>query len=183
MQVGLIMIYSVSIPENLSFEDAIDFTQSLLDQQEAGTVSESNFAATVSQLVHSENGARGFFVTYLTDTRTIADQISQDTQKALESSPEIVSELLVKNLAMSAAMVVYHHRHQNEEMAASSDLVRSRCIELIKSLNLSPVKSLLNQMLETTKTEQGSYQDFLKRWGYDAEQREAIAESVLIASS
>ncbi|MDT9178102.1 MAG: hypothetical protein P5702_11545 [Limnospira sp. PMC 1291.21] len=175
------MIYSVSIPENITFEDAIAITQSLIDQSQAGSISDSDLAAAISKLVHSENGARGFFVTYLTDTRPIPEQMTPEIQKALESSPEIVSELLVKNLAMSAAMVVYHHRHQNEDMAASSDLVRSRCIELIQSLNLPPVKSLLQQLLETSQTGEGPYQDFLERWGYDTQQREAIATSVHLA--
>ena len=78
-------------------------------------------------------------------------------------------------------MVVYHHRHQNEDMAASSDLVRSRCIELIQGLNLPPVKSLLQQLLETSQRGEGPYQDFLERWGYDTQQREAIATSVHLA--
>jgi uncharacterized membrane protein (DUF441 family) len=56
----------VSIPESVTFEEAIAFTQSLMSQIEAGEVSPSEIRNAIAQLVKSENGARGFFVTYLT---------------------------------------------------------------------------------------------------------------------
>ncbi|MEB3882605.1 hypothetical protein [Lyngbya sp. CCY1209] len=172
------MTASVSVPENVTFEGAIAIAGSLLDGRETETLSENEFAAAVSELVKSQNGARGFFVTYLTDDRAIADNASVSTRKALESSPEIVSELLVKNIAMSTAMAIYHRRQQNEEMTASSDRVRSRCSRLIRALNLPALQPRLQQLLESAETGEGTYGDFLKRWGYDAEQRNAIAESV-----
>jgi len=172
------MTASVSVPENVTFENAIAIVRSLLDGLETDTLSEDDFATAVSELVKTQNGARGFFVTYLTDDRPIADNASVSTRKALESSPEIVSELLVKNVAMSTAMAIYHRHQQNEEMAAGSDRVRSRCVRLIRDLNLPALQPRLQALLESAKTGEGAYGDFLKRWGYDAEQRDAIAESV-----
>ncbi len=116
-----------TVPESVTFQEAIALTQSLLSRIEAG-VSPAEIEAGIAELVKSENGARGFFVTYLTSDGNLADNPSPEVVRALQSSPEIVAELLVKNLAMSAAMAVTHRRNGLEEMAQGSDRVRSRII-------------------------------------------------------
>jgi hypothetical protein len=55
-----------------SFEEAIALTQVLLVEFE--TLPESALSEKLAALVASENGARGFFVTYLTDDRPFADR-------------------------------------------------------------------------------------------------------------
>jgi CHASE3 domain sensor protein len=62
---------SLDIPEAVSFEQAIALTQALLSAIEAESLSESKIEQVVSALVKTQNGARGFFVTYLTDERWI----------------------------------------------------------------------------------------------------------------
>lgn len=163
---------------DLSFEEAIAQTQSLLFKIEGGELSESEIETAIASLVKSENGARGFFVTYLTDERPFADNPSPGEIRALQSSEEIVSELLVKNLAMSAAMVVAHRRRLDEKMAASSEKVRSRSAGLIRTLGLSQIQHRAKQMLESAITSEGTYQAFLERWGYDAEQRLGIQKAI-----
>jgi hypothetical protein len=72
----------VIIPESVTFEEAIALTQSLMSQMETGElqgelvqkqISLRGFGEAITQLVKSENGARGFFVTYLTSEGTLAD--------------------------------------------------------------------------------------------------------------
>ena len=169
---------SLSVPESLTFEQAISLTQSLLDQIEGGALSEEEIESVLTQLVSSENGARGFFVTYLTDSRPLAERPSIGVINALRTSPEIVSELLVKNVAMSAAMVVAHRRRQDEEMAANSARTSTRSAGLIATLELPRTHELAQQMLESVTAGEGVYEAFLKRWGYDAEQRQAIQQAV-----
>ena len=94
--------------ESITFEGAIALTQSLLSEIEDDRLSQTEIEQAVASLVKTQNGARGFFVTYLTDDRPMADQPSPGVLDALREDPEIVAELLVKNLAMSAAMVVHH---------------------------------------------------------------------------
>jgi hypothetical protein len=53
-------------PDDISFEDAIAFTQSLLPQMVETNLSESQIEDAIASLVKTQNGARGFFVTYLT---------------------------------------------------------------------------------------------------------------------
>lgn len=169
---------SLNAPEGINFEEAIALTQSLLSEMEQGTLSESEIEVAIASLVKTMNGARGFFVTYLTDERSLADHPSPAVIEALKSAPEIVSELLVKNVAMSAAMVVHHRRNQNEEMAASSLRVRSRTTHLIQRLQLPVCQDLAKQVLDSALTGEGAFQAFLQRWGYDQEQKQAIGEAL-----
>jgi hypothetical protein len=168
----------VSIPESVTFEEAIAFTQSLMSQIEAGELSPSEISNAIAQLVKSANGARGFFVTYLTSPGALADNPSPEVIQALQSSPDTVAELLVKNLAMSAAMALTHRRNNNEQMAQGSDQVRSRTARLIKQVELPQVRTLAQQLHESAVTGEGTYKTFFQRWGYDAQQRQVMREAL-----
>jgi len=164
------------IPEAISFEEAIALTQSFLAEMQQGSLSDSQIEQTIAALAASENGARGFFVTYLTDERSFADQPSDPIVQGLRSSPELVSELLVKNLAMSTAMILVHTRNQNLEMAQGSERVQRRTVQLIQLVKLAIVQTKLQTLSETITMNAGHYQRFLERWGYDIEQRDAIQQ-------
>lgn len=162
----------------MTFEEAIAQTQSLLLHIEQRQLSESEQQQTIASLVQTENGARGFFVTYLSDDRALFDQPSSAVVQALRSSPKLVSELLVKNLAMSSAMGVFHRRNQNSEMAQGSDRVRSRTTTLMQRLQMPAIADRLAQLRETITAGVGEYQSFLERWGYDDEQKQHILQMV-----
>lgn len=172
------MSEAISVPADLSFEQAIALTQSLMAQMQQNQVSEVELEAVLAALVSSENGARGFFVTYLTDESPLADHPSEAVIRALQSSPEIVAELLVKNLAMSSAMAIAHRRNQNAEMAAGSDRVQTRTIALIQQVKLPDVSQKAQKLHESAATGTGDYRAFLDRWGYDAEQRQMIRQQM-----
>lgn len=174
------------IPESVTFEEAIALTQSLMSQMETGELQGESAEATsplgvgeaIAQLVKSENGARGFFVTYLTSEGTLADHASKEVIQALQASPDIVAELLVKNLAMSSAMAVTHRRENNEQMAQGSDRVRMRTTRLIEQVELPKVRELALALRESAVTGAGTYKTFLQTWGYDAEQRKIIYQAL-----
>lgn len=115
---------------------------------------------------------------YLTDDCAFADFPFQQIVFALKSSPEIVSELLVKNLSMSSAMAITHRRNENEEMARGSDSVRQRTTHLIEALKLDLVTEKLKQLRNCASGIEGSYTAFLQRWGYDEQQRQVIEKTV-----
>lgn len=162
------------VPDPVSFEEAIALTQALLDNLEQGKVSELTLKQTVRDLVNSENGARGFFVTYLSDERAFIDECIPAVVEGLTASPEVVSPLLVKNLAMSTAMAITHRRNQQEAMAKGSDRVRSRTARLIQALSFPQLQEQAKQLTESIDTGAGHYQSFLERWGYDDEQKRGI---------
>ena len=168
----------MQVPPDITFEQAIDLTESLLSQMEQGTISEADLGETIAALVQSMNGARGFFVAYLSDERSIADQPSTAILQALQTAPENVSELMVKNLVMSTATAITHRRQGNEAMSQGSDRVRSRSKQLIQQLQLSELAEKAKQMRDSAANGTGVYQAFLNRWNYDAEQRQAMQEAI-----
>ena len=170
--------FPLKASETLTFQQAIALTQSLLSQAEAGELSEPDISAGIAELVLTDNGARGFFVTYLTSEMSIADNPPTFVVQALRSNPDGVAELLVKNLAMSAAQAVFHRRNQSEEMAQGSERVRQRTARLIKLVELPSVYDRSQKLLETAATGEGSYKAFLERWGYDAQQLQAICQAL-----
>jgi hypothetical protein len=175
------MTSSYAAFENLTFEAAIALTQTLLDQMESGALADSDIEQTIANLVNTENGARGFFVTYLSDPRAVGDYPSLAVITALKASPAIVAELLVKNLAMSSAMGVTHRRNQNQQLANGSDRVRSRTATLIQALltdGLPSLRSKLQALDNSVQTSSGDYEPFLQRWGYDQEQRNVIQDAI-----
>ncbi|HHP7232837.1 MAG TPA: hypothetical protein ACFCUY_18515, partial [Xenococcaceae cyanobacterium] len=125
--------------QSLSFPEAIAFTQDLMAKIDAAELTETTIEKKVASLVSNHNGARGFFVAYLTSDLTLADHPSPGVIKALQAFPDIVSELLVKNVAMSAAMAITHQRNQDETAALGSERVNQRTINLIQQLNLETV--------------------------------------------
>ena len=166
------------VPDTVSFAGAIALTQTLLDSLEQGLVTGAALESTVCALVASENGARGFFVTYLSDARSLANLPIDAIIAALQTSSAIVAPLLVKNLTMSTAMAITHRRNQNEAMAVGSELVRSRTTQLIQRLQLPQVQAEAQQLAQAIETKTGAYQTFLERWGYDEEQRQAMQQAL-----
>lgn len=174
---GMVMTSIVfQVPADITFEQAIAQTQTLIEARTKGEIDAQQFAQGVQALVQSENGARGFFVTYLTLDEPWADQPDEPLVQALATSPAIVSELLVKNLVMSTAMGITHRRNGDLEMAKGSDRVQRRTQQLLERLKLPEVPPKAREMARNAAGETGTYSDFLQRWGYDAEQRQAIQQ-------
>lgn len=169
---------SFAVPDSVTFEQAIALTQDLMGQMEHDQLSAPQLEQAIAALVSSPNGARGFFVTYLTDDRSLADRPEAAVVAALRSAPDLVADLLVKNLAMSAAMAIAHRRQQNEAMAQGSDRVRSRSLGLMQQLQLPQITSRAQQLHDSAVTGEGADQAFLTRWGYDAEQRQEIQQAL-----
>lgn len=167
------------IPPKITFEDAIAETQTLLEKIGNKSISDTEIQKAITNLVQSETGARGFFVTYLTDERPFIDSPSTGIIQALRSSPNIVGELLVKNLAMSSATAIAHRRNKDEAMAQGSEQVRRRTLYLIETVKLPVIREKLQELEKTITTGQGQYQAFLERWDYDVEQKKVIQSAIL----
>ena len=164
----------LEIPDNVSFESAIALTQRMMEQLPLKQL-EAPLQETVAKLVSTRNGARGFFVAYLTDAVPLADNPDPEIVEALRQEPEQVSELLVKNLAMSTAMEMAHQRNGQPDQAQQSARVSRRSADLIKRVGGEPLRTEAEALWEAIAKSTGSYTLFLKKWGYDAEQKSAIA--------
>lgn len=164
--------------QSISFPQAIASTQELVKQMSQQQLDESEIKNAIASLVSTQTGARGFFVGYLTGDSSLADDPSPGTIEALQTSPDVVSDLLVKNVAMSSAMKLTHQRNGDTEAANGSQKVTERSIKLIQKLQMNQVAQELNELNSTIEKGTGKYQDFLIRWGYDSEQKERIKQTV-----
>ena len=166
------------IPADIKFNEAISLTQDFLIQLKGNKLAPNEIRDFVTDLVKTANGARGFFVTYLTEQDPICDEPQPEIIMALGTHPEITADLLVKNIAMSTAQQLHHQRHNDPEMAASSATVAARTTKIIQQLNLPQIREMCQDLVSTISTGSGSYREFLTRWGYDEEQKHSIAQAV-----
>lgn len=157
----------------MTFEEAIAYTETLLSRSD---LNDAQLQVEITNLVKTANGARGFFVCFLTGEWELADNPSPAIIQALHAAPNAIAELLVKNLAMSTAMAITHRRNGDEAQAQSSDRVAKRTAILIEKVDLSEVQAIATQMQDSAKTNAGEYAAFLEKWGYDEEQKQAIAK-------
>ena len=161
--------------KNITFEEAIAYTEALILRHDSHELNDAQLEAEISALVQSSNGARGFFVCFLTGEYQLADAPSAGVIRALQSDPKAIAELLVKNLAMSTAMAIAHRQAGNIEQAQGSDRVAKRTALLIEKVDLAEVREIAAQMQNSAISDTGEYAAFYKKWGYDAEQKQAIA--------
>lgn len=170
----------------ISFQGAIALTGRLLDQMAADQLSAADVEYAVGQLVKTQNGARGFFVGYLTDERFLAVEPSAAVRQAIAAVPSVTVELLVKNLVMAAAMALTHERQGNGTMADSSRRTSAQSANLLRGL-LDPqtptvarsrTVATLAAMAESVRTGAGEYAEFLEKWGYDEPQRRQMASAI-----
>ena len=164
--------------QSLSFSQAIAATQSLMEQMKQNQLSELEIQQAVSSLVNTKNGGRGFFVSYLTSDESLADNPSTGVIKGLKSSVEVSSDLLVKNLAMSSAMIVAHSQNNDLQNIEGSKKVCQRTTNLIKQINSKSIQEKLQKLQATINQGDGEYQEFLERWQYNSEQKKAIEAAI-----
>lgn len=184
-------------PEAMTFETAMELTHTWLDQWATGAWTPEQFVAAVAPLVMTPAGARGFFVVYLTDDRPLVDQPPPGLVAALAQSAAIVLDLLVKNLAMAAAMAITHDRAGDAAMAEQSRRTSRRSGHLLNHLDhyfttqaealgaIAPgaepvpsVTALLDQLRSGITDQTGPFVAFLERWGYDEVQRREILRAI-----
>jgi hypothetical protein len=166
------------VPDQIKFDEAIELTQLFLSQLKQNQLTSSQILDFVSELIQTANGARGFFVTYLTAQDPICDAPQPEIIAAIAAHPEIAADLLVKNVAMSTAQQIYHQRRDDSGMTAASATVAVRTTKIITALNLSQIQVMCRELVSTIQTGTGSYTEFLNRWGYDDEQKQSIGQVV-----
>jgi hypothetical protein len=162
----------------IKFAAAIELTQQFVLQLEKNELSTEQVQCFVADLVATPEGARGFFVGYLTNGTIVADQIHPGIIQGLTTYPGVVADLLVKNLAMSRAQHLHFMREGQAEMAANSAVVARRSQQLIAALQMPEIQVIAQQILAAIRTGTGEYLGFLERWGYDAEQKGAIDRAI-----
>jgi hypothetical protein len=161
-----------------TFQQAMEIAAQWLNLWGEGQLSDEVLADRLAELVGSRDGARGFFVVSLAGDWPLMDRLPDPVVLVLRQAGDGVVDLSVRNLAMSTAMALHHQRNGDAAQHGRSERVQLRCTDLLRLLEPVAVKQRLETLLAATA---GSGEDvaFLDRWGYDAEQKAAIAEAVL----
>ena len=159
-----------------TFKEAMEATMIWCKSWENDEISDEVISDRIGELIKTVEGARGFFVVSLSIDCPLMDRFPDALIFQLRSSGDIVIDLTVKNLAMSSAMVITHHKN-NDSQEIQSERIKNRCIELLQLLDSNEVKKRLDVLLEATKGN-GTDLKFLDRWGYNDEQITAISESI-----
>jgi len=159
------------------FAEAMEIANHWLELWENGELSDEVIADRVGELVASRDGARGFFVVSLAGDSALMDRLPEALVLQLRMAGEAVLDLTARNLAMSTAMAQHHGRSGDSEQQDKSLRVQRRCRDLLRGLEPGAVKQRLETLLAATGG-QGEDVAFLKRWGYDEEQKQAIAAAV-----
>ena len=173
-----------------TFQQAMEITAQWLALWEAGELSEEVLADRVGELVASRDGARGFFVVALAGDSPLLDRLPEALLLQLRRAGALVVDLTARNLAMSTAMALAHGRNGDEEQQAGSLRVQARATELLRHLEPQAVRERLETLLAAARPDSGANVadaeasairndlSFLERWGYDADQRQAIAGAI-----
>jgi len=175
------MAENLTVLTVMSFEETIAFTQTWLQDVAQGKVSEAQITTHLREVFQSPEGVRGFFVVFLTEN-PLAEVLPEPILQAFEENASQIAATLVKNLAMSTAMICHYDRQGDSVQQAGSAQVQQRSMELLRVLQERGAKAFTQErsaLLDTLKTGTGSYGAFLDRWGYDPDQREAVYRIVL----
>ncbi len=161
-----------------TFQQAMEITAQWLALWENGELSDEVLADRVAELVASRDGGRGFFVVSLAGDCPLMDRLPEPLAMQLRAAGAGVVDLTARNLAMSTAMALHHQRQADAAQQAGSERVQARCTELLRLLEPDAVKQRLETLLAAASQGEGDDVAFLDRWGYDAEQRQAIAAAI-----
>jgi hypothetical protein len=167
----------------IRFADAIELTQNFVTQLGNQQLQPAQITDFVAKLVATSEGARGFFVGYLTNEDSIVDDHHPGVLAGLATQRQLVSDLLVKNLAMSTAQELHFQRQHQPDMVANSQLVARRSQQLMGKLNWPELLERCQKLEQSAAHGNGEYAEFLTRWGYDREQRQAIQRIMNVVSS
>jgi len=179
----------------LNFEQSIQATNELLSRLHEREIDESTATAEIASLIEHSAGARGFLVAYLTGDSPVADEHPHCVLRGLRESNELITDLLIKNIVMSAAAKVVHERNGDDKLTAGSLKVNRRSQELARlvwnsalSQRLQLLSDSLDRVIELkragradsdSKINDNDWAKFLAKGGFDLVQLEAARTAVL----
>lgn len=180
---------SVSTLQSASFMESVEHAEVVLTANESdATAVDDTQIQLIDAMLETSNGARGFFVTLLSnpgvkvmDVETLPANLVNVIKRTDEEQGRIVDDLLAKNCFMSSSMVIHYNRTGEAERQSASELTAKRSRDaLVACLRgndrlAGTVAAMLDALEDENFERQQGYGPFLKKWGYDAEQRRAGA--------
>mmetsp|Transcript_59325 Transcript_59325/g.111973 ORF Transcript_59325/g.111973 Transcript_59325/m.111973 type:complete len:477 (-) Transcript_59325:95-1525(-) len=185
---------------DISFENAqvvgAELASVLQSSCAAGEAMPARASELLRELVSTSSGARGWFVTLLTDPAYDAifrDPIDESLLAALVDNPDPNIRLMTLNLAMSTATELVHRARGHLQLAAASAMTRDRSKALLVALvdRMPELRTAVQSLQEAaqgpgfqkkntvgvaTAAEDNEFAMFCENFGYSAEQKEAIGK-------
>ena len=94
----------------------------------------------------------------------------------LNEGGDAVADIVVKNLIMSSAQIIFHRRNNNHEYEITSENISDRCKAILRLLETKSVTKNVNQVLKGLDNMGNSFDNSTK---YDEEQKEFIKNQIL----
>ena len=159
-----------------SFTQAINISAQWCKEWEEELLSEEVLADRVAELIKTKNGLRGFFAYALSDQDCyLLDKLPFSIIfKFIENGKDVV-EIVIKNLIMSSAQIIFHQRQNNLEYKASSENISERCKVILRLLETKLVTKTINAMIKDLDNLGNSFNNSKK---YDDEQKAFIKKQV-----
>lgn len=176
--------------QGASFLDCVRHAETLLGFRKTALPAEN--AALLEEMLATSNGARGFFVSLLSQPDVLlADQapLPEALLAVLRArcTDKVVADLIVKNAVMSTAMAVQYEREGKTGMAVGSALTSRRSGTILQATHGMPnstVPQIVELMLaaldessgaKLSEAEKKAFVPFVKKWGYNDQQKERSA--------
>jgi len=170
-----------------SFEDAQvlgrQLANSLVTSRTKGEPLSQESTNLLRALISTTAGARGWFVTLLTDPDfepLFVSPMEEVLLQAIASNPEPNIKLMTMNVAMSTATELAHLARGHPDLAKASRMTRDRSTMILTELMgrlpglKDSVKALLSAVTPEEPLPASEWVKFCDKWGYSAEQKEAI---------
>ena len=155
-----------------SFIQAINISAQWCREWGEEILSEEVLADRVSELIKTKNGLRGFFAYALSDQDCyLLDKLPFSIVFKLQEGGNDVVEIVVKNLIMSSAQIVFHDRENNLEYKTNSENISERCKSILRILETKLVAKKINQIIKDLDNLGNSFDNSKK---YDDQQKEFI---------
>ena len=160
-----------------SFTQAINISAQWSKEWSEDLLSEEVLADRIAELIKTRNGLRGFFAYALSDKDCfLLDKLPFSLIYKLNASGDTVVEIVLKNLIMSSAQIVFHRREKNHEYEKKSENISDRCKGILRLLETNLVTRSVNQDLRDLDNLGYSFDNSVK---YDSEQKEFLKKQII----
>ena len=160
-----------------SFTQAINISALWCKEWGEEIISDEVLADRISELIKTKNGLRGFFAYALSDRDChLLDKLPSSIVFMLIDNGKDVVEIVVKNLLMSSAQIIFHQRQNNQEYKYTSENISERCKGILRLLETKLVTNTIIQVLENLDNMGNSFDNSTK---YDDQQKEFIKKQII----
>ncbi len=160
-----------------SFTQAINISAQWCKEWDDEILSEEVLADRLAELIKTKNGLRGFFAYTLSDKDCyLLDKLPTSIVFMFIERGQDLVDILIKNLFMSSAQIIFHQRQNNQEYQLTSENISERCKVILRALETNLVTNSINKALENIDNLGNSFDNSTK---YDDQQKDFIKRQII----